>query len=455
MKVSVDRIPSGVLEILATLKFNGDESFVAGGAVRDLLLEREPNDWDVATSALPEEVLRLFPNSSPTGIDYGTITVHLPEMNVEVTTFRKDGEYVDGRRPKAVEFAKTAKEDVLRRDFTVNGLLLSANGEVVDYVDGLSDIHNKVIRAIGNPVDRFQQDKLRMMRCIRQATCLGFKIDHTTWFALRNISDLVLCNDGNAIRTEMEKILVHDNVRTGMELFFFSGMLYFVMPEVHAIFGYDQKNPHHMRNLWDHTMMAMECVPATVPLRLGALFHDIGKPVSQSFGEDGVAHYFKHHLDSADMAFAICERLKYPHAIRDKVVTIVREHMCRHHDMHRSGIKKFINRVGEDNLQDLFDLQFADAVASRPPYKFNKWFDFQKEVFAILASKEPMSVNDLAINGHDLMRLGVNPGKEIGIAKVILLQIVLDDPEKNTNEYLSNYIQELIRDCVIEGKLQP
>jgi len=443
----VDRnlIPEHVCAIMAILIEKGFKCFIAGGAVRDILIGRECDDWDLATDALPDMVEELFDEAYityPIGKKYGTIIVvgDITKPGIEITTFRLDGKAGDGRRPDSVEFSIDPCEDVMRRDFTMNGLLMNNLGVIYDWVGGIKDIENKTVRAIGNPEVRFGQDKLRLMRMVRQATCLDFEVEMNTYNAAYHLADLVLDCDGSAICKELEKILISDYSRFGFELLHSSRILRYILPEVEKMYGFNQNSPWHSRNLWDHTMTVVESVPNTVPLRLAALLHDTGKMTSRVMGDDGVAHYPKHHLDSEDNARDICERLRLSNKDSSKVCKLVREHMSREWNMPDSGVKRFITRVGIENLDELSDLQVADIVSSRPPFDLNSHFTFYNKAFAIIEADEPMKVTDLAVNGHDIMACGFT-GKRIGIIQEVLLEVVLTAPDLNTHDYLMSCVR--------------
>lgn len=431
-------IPEYVLEVLHTLEVAGHEAFICGGAVRDLIIGRWPKDWDIATSALPTQVEKLFPNSAPTGKDYGTITVLLDIDKVEVTTYRFDGESVDGRRPKSVTYSTNVVDDVIRRDSTMNALLLDSSGTVYDYVGGLGDIDLKIVRAVGDGFERIKQDKLRILRYVRQAVQLNFNIETYTFAAIRSQADLSSCVAGSALWMELSKILESKYCGRGVRLLYDSGILKYILPEVYEMFGFDQQNPWHPYTLEDHSIRTMEMVPPAPLLRFCALIHDIGKITSQSFDKNRIAHYYRHHLDSEDMAREICSRLSFSNEDTSYVCILVREHANKYYDLGAPAIKRFIKRVGKEKLKDLFQLQFADSSTHTQPVfdSLRALFTFADRCFEVASREEPLHRKDLAINGKDLLDLGFSPGLEMGVTLDALVEHVIEFPEDNIKEVL-------------------
>lgn len=452
---AVDIIPAEVKLALQVLTDAGYSCFVAGGAVRDVILGRKPNDWDIATSATPDETEAVFATkgirSEPTGKIYGTISVYPDGNKIEITTYRLDGEYCDGRRPKNVQFTTDPEQDVIRRDSTINGLLMDENGLVYDYVDGIFDIKFKTIRAIGCPSERITQDKIRMFRYVRQATQLGFKIDRDTMTAIQLFSYYANHVAGEAIWMELSKILTADECGRGIRLMHESGLLYNVLPEVHLMYGFDQKNKHHSRNLFDHCVLAMELMPADPILRFTALIHDIGKCHTQTFTPDGQAHYYDHNIRGAEMAKEICERFKFSNADTNRVVLLIREHMSKFGLTRRSALKRFIQRVGEENLEDLFQLQLADTMSQAPPFmnEVSSLLKRKEKVHDILAEKPALRMSDLAVNGNMLIaEFGLNKGKLVGDMLRFALDEVIEERVANTGEDLISAIRKEFGDRI-------
>lgn len=440
-------IPSPVLDVMDALEKAGFQAYLVGGSVRDILLNRQPKDFDIATDAVPQQVRSLFARAIPTGEKYGTITIH-GEMDVEVTTFRTDGRYLDGRRPESVDFSDSLQEDVTRRDFTINALARSRAGEIVDYVGGQRDLGLRLIRCVGDPDARFQEDALRMMRAHRFASQLGdgFSIETGTLDAITRNAHLILNVSWERIRDELVKILTSDrpgSIRTLQH----TGLLAHILPELAACDGFSQSSRHHDKDVFEHIMVALEKTPNRLDVRLAALLHDVGKPKSFSLDANGEGHFYSHQLKSEEMAREILNRFRFDSRTIGTVCTLVREHMSRYDFLRPRSIKRFMSRVGVCNLEDLFDLQIADIEASAPPHDFSKVLALKADVERILSLREPLSVKDLAVSGHDLIEWGMEQGEDIGTVLAMMLEKVLDDPSLNTREHLKAVYEERDRFC--------
>lgn len=434
------KIPNEALYVLNKLKANDFESYICGGAVRDLILGRDAKDWDITTKALPEEVMQLFDHTIPTGIDHGTITVMINGIPLEATTFRADGNYSDNRKPDSVKFGVSVLEDVQRRDFTINGLLYDGE-KVLDLVNGLDDLKSGIIRAIGKPFDRFSDDALRQMRCIRFSSQLGFKIEHRTFTDIKSCNILIQKISQERIRDELIKILLSDRPSEGIKLLSDSGLLQYILPELQSCVGFDQHNKYHRKNIFDHILKVLESTPSVLNVRLAALFHDISKPEMFTIGGDNIGHFYSHHKVGADKTREIMKRLKFDNETTDNVCILVYEHMSRFRKIRERSIKKLLRRLGEHNVDDLINLQIADIIGCKPPYNFEDVILLKNELKRIIETKEPISVKQLAVNGHDLIELGIKPSKEMGEILNKLLQIVMDNPEINTKEKLLKIIK--------------
>ena len=437
-----NQIPSEVYFVLESLNAAGFASFLVGGCVRDLLLGKVPKDFDICTGARPAEVKKLFSEVIDTGIQYGTVTVLCDRLAIEVTTFRKSMECIgDGSRTNKIEFGQTAAEDVQKRDFTINGLLFDGE-KVTDYVDGLSDLDQKIIRAIGDPDERIREDSLRMMRAIRFVCQLGFAIEPLTQAAICNNASLISRVSPERIRDELIQILLCNCPSKGFYLLHETGLLIFILPELEKCFNFNQRNPHHSQDVFGHIMTVLENTPLDLTIRLAALLHDIGKPLTFSLGEDGVGHFYGHNLKSCDLAKAVLTRLKFDNKTIDKVLILIKEHMNRLKSPGKSTLKRLINRAGIGNVEALLDLQIADVDRPGKKDEVKDLQDIKQQISTILWENGPMKVSDLAINGDDLISLGIAPGEAMGKILNELLDLVIEKPESNTREDLLKKVQE-------------
>ncbi len=431
-------MPSNANLILDELNNNRYEAYIVGGCVRDSLLGRTPNDWDICTNAKPDEMLEVFSNLKiiPTGLKHGTITIIINGEQFEVTTFRIDGEYSDGRRPDDVEFTDDIVKDLSRRDFTINAMAYNTEKGLIDPFNGRDSIAYKEIRCVGIPDSRIQEDGLRMLRAVRFASQLGFTISTQTEQAIMKNKELLHQISKERIREEFNKILLSDEPSYGIDNLHLLGLLVFIVPELKYCYGLSQFNPNHDKDVFEHTMAVLDNIEPKIELRLAALLHDIGKPNTFTIGEDGVGHFYSHHKESARMCRDIMTRLKYSNKEIEYVSELVYHHMTRYEKLRTPSVKKFINKVGIYKLDDLFKLFIADRIGSKPPYEFDDIYKLKFECEKILSEKQPLNVRDLAINGNDLMNIGIPQGKEIGKILNDLLEMVLEDIELNNRETL-------------------
>ncbi|WP_061310164.1 CCA tRNA nucleotidyltransferase [Clostridium botulinum] len=442
------QISKGVEYIINTLQENGYEAYIVGGAVRDSLLERKVNDWDITTSANPQEVVNIFENLGykiiPTGLKHGTVTILISSIGYEVTTFRVDGEYEDNRHPKEVKFTSNLREDLKRRDLTINAMAYNDKIGLVDYFHGLEDLNNKIIKCVGNSKDRFNEDSLRMLRCIRFASQLNFHMEESIKLNIRELSRNIANVSMERIRDELCKILVSSQPVYGIKNIVELNLMDYIIPELKVCVGFKQHNIHHDKDVYEHILSVVENVPNKLELRLAALLHDIGKPKCFSIGDNGQGHFYGHQKISADMTKDILKRLKFDNKTIDKVDKLVYNHMARYNKLRTPNIKKFINKVGIDNLDDLFELQIADIKGSAKEYhSFDNVLNLKIKCKKILSEKQPLTIKDLDINGHDLMKLGINQGKEIGIMLNKLLDIILENPNLNNKEDLIKIVESI------------
>jgi tRNA nucleotidyltransferase (CCA-adding enzyme) len=443
---AIDRgqIPDDVLAVCERLRAAGYDAQLVGGGIRDLLLGRPPSDFDVATDARPEKVLDLFGAAFaiPTGLQHGTVTVLTQTRRpVEVTTFRGEGLYLDGRRPSSVTYVSTLDEDLARRDFTMNALAYEPlAGSLTDLFDGQGDLDRRLVRAVGDPVARFREDGLRPMRAVRQATQLEFDIEPATLAAIAPTLDVFRRVSAERIRDELMKMLAARQPSRGLELMRVTGLLGEVIPELLEGVGCTQ-NRFHKHDVYRHTLEVVDHTRGGPMVRLGALLHDVGKPRARQprEGAPGEFSFFKHEYVGADMADAICRRLRLATADREQVVAMVAHHMFYYTPDWTDGtVRRFVRRVGGDVLDALFALREGD-IAGRgfgedPEAELG---ELRRRVADVATEDAALRVTDLAIDGKDVMRvLGIKPSKEVGIVLDRLLERVLDDPSLNTREKL-------------------
>ncbi|MDE7242806.1 MAG: HD domain-containing protein [Oscillospiraceae bacterium] len=431
-------MPENVKEILRRLEAHGYEGWCVGGAVRDLLLGRPPGDWDVTTSAVPEQVMELFaPHALPTGLRHGTVTVG---GGVEVTTFRRDGAYQDNRHPDHVEFTGSLDEDLSRRDFTVNAIAVDVRGALRDPFGGRDDLRNGVLRAVGDPERRFGEDALRILRGLRFAAKLGFQIEPETAAAARRCAPLLLRIAPERIQTELCGLLC--GRKAGAVLLEYPDILGVVLPEILPCVGFDQKNPYHCYDVWEHTARSVDAVPPEPVLRYTMLFHDLGKPEAFSVGEDGRGHFYGHWRQSVRLAGEAAERLRLDHRSRDRILTLVELH-DKELPLKRRSVRRNLSKYGEETVRQLLEVKRADNLAQAEEFRGRQAMIGQWEALLneTLASESCFSLKQLEVKGGDLAALGLH-GPEIGRALQTLLERVMDEKLPNDRAILLEYAKE-------------
>ena len=440
-------INSNLRQVMSILNENGYEAYLVGGAVRSFLMGKEIQDYDITTNASADQIEKIFEKSIPTGKEFGTITVLFNSEEYEITTYRVDGNYSDGRHPDNVIFTRDLKEDLSRRDFTINAMCCDKEGELIDYFKGYEDLENKVIRAIGEPDKRFNEDALRMLRAVRFMCQLDFSIEDSTYSSIKENYKLTEKVSVERINQEFTKILLSPVPSKGVRTLIDTGLMDYIVPEYYETVGFEQHNPHHDKDVFDHSMEVLDNIEPVLNLRLAAFFHDICKPKCFTRSEDGRGHFYGHHIESAKLTQDIMKRLRYSNDLIEDVCTLIRYHYLKEIEIGEKAVKRFINNVGAERLEDLFKLNIADL--SGKPKKvgdkngYEKVETLRRKSREILDRKEPLSVKDLAVNGKDLIELGLKPGKEIGDLLDQLLEIVLDKPEENTKERLLSIIKEI------------
>ena len=440
------QLPDKVHKIINTLKEAGYEAYAVGGCVRDSILGREPDDWDITTSARPEEIKRLFPRTIDTGIRHGTVTVMLDKEGFEVTTYRIDGDYEDSRHPKEVTFTANLAEDLKRRDFTINAMAYNESRGLVDLYGGLADMEAGIIRCVGDARERFTEGALRMMRAVRFSAQLGYRIDEKTREAIKALAPNLRKISAERIQTELVKLVVSphpDYLRTAYEMCITAQ----VLPEFDLCMETPQNNPHHCYNVGEHILHSMLAVRADKVLRLGMLFHDIGKPQTMTVDENGITHNRKHPVVGAEMTRKILRRLKFDNDTTDKVTKLV-----LYHDQEigatQTGVRQAIHRMGENIFPLMFAVYRADISAQsdyKREEKLQKLSYIEGLYEEVCRQGDAVNLKDLAITGADLIAQGMKPGREIGAVLQELLDIVLEDPTLNTPEQLLEISKKIVK----------
>lgn len=415
-----------------------------GGCVRDLHLGRTPGDWDVTTSALPEETMAVFGTAAfPTGLKHGTVTVKTEEGTVEVTTYRRDGSYLDHRRPETVEFTASLKEDLLRRDFTINAMAMDLRGEVCDLYHGLQDLELGILRCVGDAEQRLEEDALRILRGLRFAACIGLQIEPGTTTAIHAKKDLLRQIAAERIWVEVAKLLTGgDAVRILREYVDVFGVFW---PELLDMVGVDQKNKHHIFDIWEHTLHAMTYTERDLTLRCAVLLHDVGKPRCMTADEEGVGHFYGHPEVGQEIADELLRRLKVDNATRETVTRLVAWH---DRDIPRTdrGVRRALRALGEQDLRRLLAVKKADNLAQAPEYHtIQREIDKAEQILDHLIERDAcVTLKQLAVSGRDLMELGAS-GPTVGRGLNQLLDAVVDGVVENEKETLLKYYQTMER----------
>ena len=439
------KLPQKVKYIISQLEAAGFEAYAVGGCVRDSLLGREPDDWDVTTSAKPLQVKEVFRHTIDTGIQHGTVTVMLDHEGFEVTTYRIDGEYEDSRHPKEVIFTTNLVEDLKRRDFTINAMAYNDRSGIVDAFGGMEDLDKGVIRCVGEARERFREDALRMLRAVRFSAQLGFVIADDTRAAITELAPSLVKISAERIQVELVKLLMSkhpDYMRDAYQL----GITKIVLPELDEAFLTEQNNPHHMYSVGEHLMQTLLHTEADKSIRIAALLHDIGKPRTKTTDADGIDHFYGHAQLGEKMAFDVLKRLKFD----NDTITKVRKYV-QYHDYdiepNPKSVRRAINKIGEAYFAQVLVLKKADALA-QSTYQREEKLEHLATVWnlyeEILNQCQCVSLKTLAITGNDLIALGVPKGKMIGSMLQELLEDVIKNPEHNTHEFLVEYALKMM-----------
>ncbi len=438
-------IPDAAAKVLGRLHEAGYEAYVVGGCVRDSILGLVPDDWDITTSASPEQVRALFRRTIDTGIEHGTVTVRMDHQSLEVTTYRIDGTYADHRHPDQVHFTDDLREDLRRRDFTINAMAYSDEDGLIDLFGGMDDIRRGIVRCVGDPEERFTEDALRIFRAVRFCAKLGYSLDKDTKEAAARMAPSLAMVSAERIRTELEKLLLSPHpemIMTAWEC----GITRVILPEFDAEMEAVQNNAHHRITVGEHTVRTLMASEPEKDLRLTMLLHDCGKPLCQTQTPDGVYHYHGHAKPGALKAQEVLERLKYDRATQRRVVQLVRWHSL-YPELTDEGVRRSVVQIGEDLFPTFLKVKRADICGQNPEVQEEKlrYMDRVEEIYrGILERGDCLSLKSLAVTGDDLIRAGCPRGKQIGEILQALLDEVLSDPDANDKEHLLGEAKRLL-----------
>lgn len=430
-------LPQDVIKIIERLESCGHEAYAVGGCVRDSILGKEPADWDITTSASPEEVKALFAHTIDTGIAHGTVTIMCGKCGYEVTTYRIDGEYKDGRHPESVAFTNLLSEDLRRRDFTINAMAYNQTEGLVDLFGGMQDLQDGVIRCVGEATERFSEDALRMLRAVRFAAQLGFSIDKATYDAICALAPTIARVSMERIMVELVKLLTSAHPEE-MRTVYACGLTGIFLPEFDAMMETPQHTVHHQYSVGEHTIHALMAVSADRVLRLTMLFHDVAKPVCRTTDEAGNDHFYGHPEIGAEMTGQILRRLKFDNDTIRSVKRLVRFHDMRP-VLQEKNVRRSIVKMGLESFPEIFAVKRADTLAQSMymrQQKLDAIDQFEALYDRIMEKQVCVQKKDLAINGKDLLDIGVPQGKKVGEILDLLFAQVIEEPAKNTREEL-------------------
>lgn len=440
------KMPKNVEMIIEKLILNGYEAYAVGGCIRDSIMGIEPKDWDICTSALPEETKNIFKDYRiiETGIKHGTVTILIEKQMYEVTTFRIDGIYQDNRHPESVTFVSAVKEDLARRDLTINALAYNNRSGIIDYFGGLQDLKNKKISCVGNADKRFNEDALRILRAIRFSAVYGFDIKEETDNSIHQNAYLIANISNERINAELNKILLSD--KPSDILLKYSDVIGIFIPEIKVCVGFNQRNRHHKYDVWEHISRTVDNIEPILTLRLAMMLHDIAKPLCAVKGENGEYHFPNHNEVGAKMVFNILKRLKYPNSIIKECVELVRVHDMTLSD-NKKGVRRHICKFGKEFLYNLVKVKYADISAQsyyKRQNKIKKLQSFTEILNELVMEENCFSLKDMNINGKDIKSLGIKEGKEIGIILSQLFSMIIDGNLENNHEKLLNQAEKII-----------
>ena len=438
-------MPKNVDTAINLLQSAGFEAYAVGGCVRDSLLGKTPNDWDITTSAKPEDMKSVFADFHciDTGIKHGTVTVVIDGEPLEITTFRLDGEYEDNRHPKSVTFTSDLGADLGRRDFTVNAMAYSKKTGTVDLFGGQNDLKNKIIRCVGDPDRRFNEDALRILRALRFASALDFEIEEKTAQSLLKNRALLENISEERIAKELLKLVCGKGAKR--ILTDFAPVLFEILPELQPMYKNSHDNPHHCYDIYEHTLIAVESIDPEPTLRFAMLLHDCGKPAVKKFDENGVAHFYGHQRISAEISAQILARLKVSNKFRDEILFLVSNHDRWELYENTEKMPRYLSKFGLDGVLKLLKVMRADVLAQSPEYRYrlDQIADAEEIAKNLAAQKPCLSLSELQINGRTLMDIGIPQGRKLGAVLAQLLDEVIDGVTKNTQEALTTRAREI------------
>lgn len=438
-------MPKNVDTAINLLQSAGFEAYAVGGCVRDSLLGKTPNDWDITTSAKPEDMKSVFAefHCIDTGIKHGTVTVVIDGEPLEITTFRLDGEYEDNRHPKSVTFTSNLGADLGRRDFTVNAMAYSKKTGTVDLFGGQNDLKNKIIRCVGDPDRRFNEDALRILRALRFASALDFEIEEKTAQSLLKNRALLGNISEERIAKELLKLVCGKGAKR--ILTDFAPVLFEILPELQPMYKNSHDNPHHCYDIYEHTLIAVESINPEPTLRFATLLHDCGKPAVKKFDENGVAHFYGHQRISAEISAQILARLKVSNKFRDEILFLVSNHDRWELYENTEKMPRYLSKFGLDGVLNLLKVMRADVLAQSPEYRYrlDQIADAEETAKNLAAQKPCLSLSELQINGRTLMDIGIPQGRKLGAVLAQLLDEVIDGVTKNTQEALTTRAREI------------
>ncbi len=441
-------MPKNVDTAINLLQSAGFEAYAVGGCVRDSLLGKTPNDWDITTSAKPEDMKSVFADFHciDTGIKHGTVTVVIDGEPLEITTFRLDGEYEDNRHPKSVTFTSNLGADLGRRDFTVNAMAYSKMTGTVDLFGGQNDLKNKIIRCVGDPDRRFNEDALRILRALRFASALDFEIEEKTAQSLLKNRALLGNISEERIAKELLKLVCGKGAKR--ILTDFAPVLFEILPELQPMYKNSHDNPHHCYDIYEHTLIAVESIDPEPTLRFAMLLHDCGKPAVKKFDENGVAHFYGHQRISAEISAQILARLKVSNKFRDEILFLVSNHDRWELYENTEKMPRYLSKFGLDGVLKLLKVMRADVLAQSPEYRYrlDQIADAEEIAKNLAAQKPCLSLSELQINGRTLMDIGIPQGRKLGAVLAQLLDEVIDGVTKNTQEALTTRAREIYRE---------